>query len=132
MFCCSERTEAIDVGRRETSNGEAPKRRRRPKAVTAQRAERGAFYADLFTADELADLANVDSDLSLEEEIGLLRVAIRRAFAEGESLETVSRSVQRLAQALKTERQLQGQGIRNLEEALARVLDELGTEIGKT
>ncbi len=127
-------TEAIDVARRETEaqDGEAPKRRRRPKEVPTQRAEHGAFYADLFTADELADLANVDSDLSLEEEIGLLRVAIRRAFAEGESLETVSRSVQRLAQALKTERQLQGQGIRNLEEALARVLDELGTEIGKT
>ncbi len=118
------------MGRRQASDGEAPKRRRRPKAPP--RAERGAFYANLFTADELTDLANVDSDLSLEEEIRLLRVAIRRAFAEGESLETVSRSVQRLAQALKTERQLQGQGIRNLEEALARVLDELGTEIGRT
>ena len=118
---------------RETSDGEAPKRRRRPKAAPPPRgAERGAFYADLFTADELADLANVESELSLEEEIRLLRVAIRRAFAEGESLETVSRSVQRLAQALKTERQLQGQGIRNLEEALARVLDELGTEIGRS
>jgi hypothetical protein len=46
------------------------------------------------------------------------------------SLETISRSVQRLAQALKTERALQGQGIRNLEEALARVLDELGSELG--
>jgi hypothetical protein len=113
--------------------GGAPKRRRGGKAQSRPaRMERGAFYAALFTADELADLAKVESDLSLEEEIGLLRVAIRRAFAEGESLETVSRSVQRLAQALKTERQLQGQGIRNLEEALARVLDELGAEIGKT
>jgi len=116
---------------REGSAGEAPKRRRGGKALRPSRAERGAFYTELFTADEVADLAKVDSDLSLEEEIGLLRVAIRRAFAEGESLEAVSRSVQRLAQALKTERQLQGQGIRNLEEALARVLDELGTELGR-
>lgn len=146
MFYCAAGWEVEQVGRpgREGSAGESPKRGGRKArgaagagdrvgtraGTRAGKGERGsAFYAELFTADELADLARVDRDLSLEEEIGLLRVAIRRAFAEGESLETVSRSVQRLAQALKTERQLQGQGIRNLEEALARVLDELGAEL---
>jgi hypothetical protein len=99
----------------------------------AEAAERSSgFYAELYTAEELADLARVEGEASLEAEIRLLRVAIRRAFAEGESLETVGRSVQRLAQALKVERQLQGEGIRNLEEALARVLEEIGAEMGKT
>ena len=88
------------------------------------------FYAELFTPEELADLTQAVAEPSLEDEIDLLRVAIRRGAAADASLETISRSVQRLAQALKVERELRGQGIRNLEEALARVLDELGNELG--
>lgn len=89
-----------------------------------------SFYAELFTPDEAADLARAGAESSLAGEIELLRVAIRRAVAEGESLETIGRSVQRLAQALKVQRALRGQGARELEEMLARVLDEIAGELG--
>ena len=121
----AERKAARDGKATGAGRGRKPTRAGEPTGLAG-------FYSRLFTAEELADLARAEAEPSLEDEIGLLRVAIRRGFSEGESLETVSRSVQRLAQALKAERQLRGQGIRNLEEALARVLDEIGSEIEKT
>ena len=119
----------------DTGEAGAKRTRRRPVAPPPRPEGEGTgrtegFYAELFTPEELADLKRAVGEPSLEDEIGLLRVAIRRGVAEDESLETISRSVQRLAQALKTQRALRGQGIRDLEEALARVLDEIGGELG--
>ena len=88
------------------------------------------FYADLLTPDERADLADAgDAEAPLADEVALLRIAIRRGVASGESLETIGRSVQRLAQTLKVARSLRGEGLREFEEMLAQALDEIGREL---
>ena len=94
------------------------------------RAAGAGFYSDLFTATEVEDLGRAGVEPSLDDEIGLLRVAIRRGVESDESLETIGRSVQRLAQALRVRRELRGEGLRELEDALARVLEEIGRELG--
>jgi hypothetical protein len=104
----------------------------RSETRQAPRGAAAGFYAELFTAEELADLARASGEPSLDDEVALLRVAIRRGVTSGESLETIGRSVQRLAQTLKLARALRGDALRNLEEALARVLDEIGAEMGQT
>jgi hypothetical protein len=88
------------------------------------------MYGSLFTAEEQVALAGgVDSN-DLKQELELLRVLIRRGVAEGVDLETVSRSIARLAQALRVQHVVRGQAARNLDEALARVLEEIGNELG--
>ncbi len=103
--------------------------RRRPSrpdpAATARR-----LYADLFSAEERAALASALASDDLEQEVALLRVLIRRAAAEGVSLETLSRAMGRLAQMLRVQHVLRGQAARSLDEALARVLEEIGNELG--
>jgi tape measure domain-containing protein len=103
--------------------------RRRPSrsdpAATARR-----LYADLFSAEERSALASALARDDLEQEVALLRVLIRRAAAEGVSLETLSRAMGRLAQMLRVQHVLRGQAARSLDEALARVLEEIGNELG--
>ena len=88
------------------------------------------LYRDLFTSEERAALAGALETNNLEEELGLLRVLIRRGVAEGLDLETLSRSIARLAQALRVQHVVRGQAARNLDDALARALEEIGNELG--
>jgi hypothetical protein len=93
-------------------------------------ARAASFYADLLTPRERIDLARLyTAEVSLADEIALLRVAIRRGMVDGENLETIGRSVQRLAQTLKAARSLRGESLREIEDVLTRVLDEIGQEI---
>jgi hypothetical protein len=88
------------------------------------------LYEDLFSADERAALADAVASSDLEQEVALLRVLIRRGVAEGVDLETLSRSLGRLAQMLRVQRVIQGQAAKSLDEALGRVLEEIGNEMG--
>lgn len=100
------------------------------KAARANEVAR-RLYQDLFTSGERAALAGAAESNDLEQELGLLRVLIRRSVAEGQDLETVSRSIARLAQALRVQHVVKGQAAKNLDEALAKVLAEVGAEMGR-
>jgi hypothetical protein len=88
------------------------------------------LYQDLFTPEEQAALAGAVESDDLEQELGLLRVLIRRGVADGVDLETLSRSIARLAQAARVQHVVRGQSTRNLDDALARALEEIGNELG--
>lgn len=94
-------------------------------------ARRHGFYSKHLTAEELADLAVVAAQAAgLEDEIGLLRVRIRRALEEGIDLDQVGRALQRLTQMLKAQRLLTGEAADRFQETLADVLDGLTDELG--
>ena len=89
------------------------------------------FYSKHLTTEELEDLAVVAAAAAgLEDEIGLLRVRIRRALAEGCDLDQVSRALGRLTQMLKAQRQISGEAADSFQQALAEVLDGLEEELG--
>ena len=109
---------------------------KRPKRVIQKRdrpartPESGReLYGGLFTSEEQAALADGVESNDLEPELDLLRVLIRRGVAEGVDLETVSRSIARLAQALRVQHVVRGQASRSLDEALPRVLEEVRDEL---
>ena len=93
-------------------------------------AEARRLYQDLFSDAERAALAGAAERQDLDQELELLRVLIRRSVAEGQDLELVSRSIGRLAQALRIQRVLKGEAAKNLDEALARALEEIGNQLG--
>jgi hypothetical protein len=88
------------------------------------------LYGDLFSADERSSLGQALVAGDLSEEVALLRVLVHRAVESGESLETISRALARLGQLLKLQHVLSGDSARSLDDALARVLQEVGAEIG--
>jgi hypothetical protein len=93
-------------------------------------ARKHGFYAGHLTTEELEDLAVVAAAAAgLEDEIGLLRVRIRRALAEGCGLDQVSRALGRLTQMLKAQRQISGEAADSFQQALAEVLDGLEEEL---
>lgn len=99
--------------------------RRRRGAADARR-----LYGGLFSDEERAALAGALEQDDLEQELQLLRVLIRRAVAEGLDLETISRSIGRLAQAARIQHVLRGDAAKSLDAALARALEEIGNELG--
>lgn len=116
----------VDEGTRRT-----PRRRRGPVPGPARaRAEARRLYEDLFEPAERAALTGAAEREDLEQEVELLRVLIRRGVAQGLDLETLSRSIGRLAQALRIQRVLKGEAAKSLDEALARALEEIGNELG--
>ena len=96
------------------------------------RATRAArrLYESLFTAEERAALKEAVEENDLDQEVELLRVLIRRGVADGVDLETLSRALGRLAHMMRVQHVIQGQAAKNLDEALAKVLDEIASEIG--
>lgn len=115
---------AVDeAGKRQ--RGRPGRGKRRGSAAEARK-----LYEDLFQPEERAALAGAAERDDLEQEVELLRVLIRRGVAEGADLETVSRSIGRLAQALRVQRVLKGDAAKSLDEALARALEEIGNELG--
>lgn len=106
-----------------------------PEALAPDGATAGeGFYAQLFTPEELAALARTAADFSLLEEIGILKVLIRRVLARNghsaETLKLVGRAVDQLARAWRVERAISGEAADGLASAMGKVLDELSAELG--
>lgn len=94
-------------------------------------AQTHGFYSKHLTAEEIEDLAVVAAQAAgLEDEIGLLRVRIRRALYEGIELDQVSRALGRLTQMLKAQKVLSGEAADRFQAAFAEVLEGLTEELG--
>lgn len=104
-----------------SGNGAADENNKARKPGPAPR-----FYDRVLTADEIAALANMAANLALDDEIGLLRVLIRRKLEQGAELADVSKAVDTLGRALKVQKQISAESHRALQDALAAVLEELG------
>jgi len=112
-----------------TSNKRDEARRPRTTGRGANAAAR-RLYFDLFTPDERAALADAAEDNDLHQELALLRMLIRRGVAEGVDLETISRAMGRLAQMMRVQHVIRGQAVKNLDDALAKALEEIANEMG--
>lgn len=94
------------------------------------------LYTGLFSAAELTALAAAAEAGSLAGEIELLRVLIRRATAaagavpEVDQLDSISRAIQVLTTSVRAQHVITGAAAANLQEALARALDEVANELG--
>jgi hypothetical protein len=100
----------------------AAARERRPRA-------RGGMYSRLFTDEEVAELATSEMS-SIDDEVALLKIAIRRALELGASLREIGAGTDALGRALKVQYALKGKSAQSLDEALARALEEVGREMG--
>jgi len=85
------------------------------------------FYDKVLSQEEIAALAELAANHpSLQDEIALLKVLIRRKLEEGTDLPTISRAIDALGRALKVQKQISDEGRRELEDAFVRALAELG------
>ncbi|MGB3905783.1 MAG: hypothetical protein WBB22_12750 [Anaerolineae bacterium] len=96
----------------------------------------GGFYTRTFSEDELLDVAHLAAagDVSLDGEIAVLRVAMRRVLEAdidpAKTLQLLSRGVGQLATLMRAKRALSGEAADGLADAFAKALDELSTELG--
>lgn len=91
------------------------------------------FYGELFTQEELLDLAGAAARPSLTDEISMLKVLIRRVVAREEDpniLSKVGRAVEQLTKAWRLQRTISGDAAEGLAAAMAQVLDEVSLELG--
>jgi len=109
------------------------------------RADHG-FYGRILENGELADLVKFSEDLSLDDEIGLVRVTLRRVMARFKlsNLERddvaneemvkmaglVMAGARTIARLLRDKRALSGKAADGISGAIAQALDEMGTEYG--
>jgi hypothetical protein len=114
----------VDDDKAPAGPGEPRPERRPPRpkraAETAHR-----FYDDLFTDEERDSLDGALLAGDLTREIALLRIVVRRAVAVGEPTETIPRAIARLGQILRVQHVLSGDAAHGLDEALAKVLEEI-------
>lgn len=89
----------------------------------------GEFYAPALAGAERGDLAAAAGLAGLAGEIAMLRLLIRRGVEEGD-VEAARRGVETLCRALKVQRALEERPADSLAGAFARVLDEIGNELG--
>lgn len=95
-----------------------------------------AFYSKMFTDEELLDVGRLAAagDVSLDEEIAMLRVAMRRVLEApidpARTLQLLSRATGQLATLMRAKRALSGDAADGLAGAFAKALDELSTELG--
>jgi hypothetical protein len=98
--------------------------------------EMSGFYSRIFSEDELLDVARLAAagDVSLDEEIGMLRVCMRRLLEAdidpAKTLQLLSRGAGQLARLMRAKRALSGDAADGLADAFAKALDELSTELG--
>jgi len=94
------------------------------------------FYSKMFSDDELLDVGRLAAagDVSLNEEIAMLRVAMRRVLEApidpARTLQLLSRATGQLATLMRAKRALSGEAADGLAGAFAKALDELSTELG--
>lgn len=124
----------------------SPKPKRAKGAQPAnQNAAKTGFYSDHFTEEELARIAALTTDPTLDDEIWMQRVLNHRLLAyaarpaDGTELavqqliqvvETLAIGTGRVARLLRDKRALSGEAADGLTGAIAQALDELGTELG--
>ncbi|HEY8475637.1 MAG TPA: hypothetical protein VIN09_02075 [Chloroflexota bacterium] len=94
-----------------------------------QRSTAPDFYARLLTPEERADLAAAAQLDGIDAEIAILRVLIRRVASQGD-LDAARKGIDTLTRALKVQYALSDRATDNLSQALVRVLDEIGRELG--
>ena len=96
----------------------------------------GGFYGKLFSDEELLDVGHLAAagELSLDEEIAMLRVAMRRVLEApldpARTLQLLARATGQLASLMRAKRALSGDAADCLADAFAKALDELSTELG--
>lgn len=97
----------------------------------------GGFYARTFTDEEVLEIGRLAiSELSLSEEIGMLRVLIRRVLQSDLKAEDIiqlcGRATGQLRRLLETRAKLLRDGAPDnaIDEAMSRALDELAEELG--
>ena len=94
------------------------------------------FYSRTFSDDELLDVARLAAagDVSVDEEIGMLRICMRRVLEANidpaKTLQLLSRGAGQLARLMRAKRALSGDAADGLADAFAKALDELSTELG--
>lgn len=100
------------------------------------------FYSAAIENGEIADLIAYADDLSLDDEIALVRVALRRlvaAFGADAELDpgqlatlatTAFNGSRTVARLLRDKRAISGEAADGISAAMATVLDELGTQWG--
>ncbi|MCL4535807.1 MAG: hypothetical protein M1370_11695 [Bacteroidetes bacterium] len=96
---------------------------------TGARPSKLGRYAKFFSEQELAALGEAAANGGLAEEIEVLRVKLQQALASGVELPQIVAVVRALTTAVKVQHALQGTAAQNLEEALAKVLEEIGNEL---
>ncbi len=104
--------------------GDGETRRRGHRVRESER----SFYADVLEEGAL-ELEVAAALRGVEDEIAVLRMLIRRVAREGD-VEATRKGIETLCRALKVQYALEGRSAEGLAGSLARVLDELGNELG--
>jgi len=89
------------------------------------------FYAHCLTETDCQDLVQAATLKGVDAEIAVLRVLIKQDLSEGRMVEA-RRDIEALCRTLKVQYALDDRSTDNLSQALARVLDEIGNELGMT
>lgn len=97
-------------------------------AGSDRRGDRERFYAEAME-DAAPELELASAVRGVDDEIALMRMLIRRAVREGD-LEETRRAIDTLCRALKVQYALEGRSAEGLAGSLAKVLDEVGNELG--
>ena len=112
-----------------------PKRRVRTERSGARQAVAtrppAEFYARCLTDTDCQDLVQAAGLEGVDAEIAVLRVLIKQDLSEGRMVEA-RRDIEALCRTLKVQYALDDRSTDNLSQALARVLDEIGNELGMT
>ena len=90
--------------------------------------EGGSFYSAVSDERDLG-LQVAAALRGVDDEIAVLRMLIRKVAREGD-VETTRRAIDTLCRALKVQYALDGRPAEGLASSIARVLDELGNEMG--
>ena len=100
-------------------------------------AVKSGFYGRLFTEEEVLEIGRLAvAELTLDEEISMLRVLMRRVVDSkldaGEACELFGRATGQLRRLIATRADLerQGESQGSVEAAMAAALDELSEELG--
>ena len=92
---------------------------------------RHGLYSKQLTSEEQFNLVEASTTESLSDEIGMTRLMILRALRQRDPSPGVyTRLVGSLCRQLRLQRQLSGQNADSLAEALAKVVGEMGNELG--
>lgn len=108
-----------------------------------QNARKHGFYGKLFTSDEQIDLIELSSDKSIEDELGMQRVLIRRLIdyigdnngkllpeEYAQLVQVAFSGLRNIAALLRTEKALAGDAADSIAGHISGILDELSTELG--
>jgi hypothetical protein len=112
--------------------------RRKPGAQPGNtNALKSGFYSRTFTDEEVLEIGRLAlAELSLDEEIGMLRILMRRVIESdllpGEAMELFGRATGQLRRLVEANIRLlhQGANANDVNSAMEKALDELAAELG--